>query len=127
MKSLTVYVVEDSFPVRDRLREMIDDIPAAQIVGESDSEADALLGIARTAPKLVILDINLNSGTGFEVLRQVKAVSPGTIVAVLTNFSGAQFREKCAQLGADYFFDKTKSHKLLTDLLHQLGKLYCPT
>lgn len=121
MTTLTIYVVEDSPPVRDRIREMIKEIPDATLVGESDSEAEALQGIAATKPNLVILDINLREGTGFEVLRQVKASAPGTVVAVVTNFGTPQFREKCQELGANYFFDKTKSYKLLVELLHQLG------
>lgn len=120
MTTLTIYVVEDSAPVRDRIREMVREIPDTQLVGESDSEADAILGISRTAPKLVILDLNLKQGTGFEVLRQVKASAPDTLVAVVTNFGTVQFREKCEQMGANYFFDKTKSYKLLVELLHQL-------
>jgi len=124
MTALTVYVVEDSPPVRERLRELIKEAPDATLVGESDGESDAVLGIARTKPKLVILDINLREGTGFEVLRHVKSSAPETMVAVLTNFGTPQFREKCQELGADHFFDKTKSYKLLVDLLHQLANQY---
>ena len=124
MTPLTIYVVEDSPLVRDRIREMLNEIPDARLVGESDNEAEAVLGIAGTMPKLVILDIHLKQGTGFEVLRQVKSSAPDTIVAVVTNFGTAQFREKCHQLGADYFFDKTKSYKLLVELLHQLA-IHC--
>lgn len=124
MTTLTIYVVEDSLLVRDRIREMINEIPEARLVGEADSEAEAVLGIAGTMPKLVILDINLKQGTGFEVLRQVKSSAPDTLVAVVTNFGTAQFREKCRQMGADYFFDKTKSYKLLVELLHQLA-IHC--
>lgn len=120
MAVLTIYVVEDSPPVRDRIREMINELADAELVGEAEGETEAIAGIARTKPTLVILDINLKEGTGFEVLRQVKASAPETIVAVVTNFGTAQFREKCQQLGADYFFDKTKSYKLLVELLHQL-------
>lgn len=124
MTRLTIFVVEDSPPVRDRIREVVDEIPQAILVGEAESEQDAVTGIAATRPKLVILDINLREGTGFEVLRQVKASAPDTIVAVVTNFSSIEFREKCKQLGADYFFDKTKSYKLLVELMHQLASKF---
>lgn len=118
--TLTIYVVEDSQPVRDRIREMVREISDAEIIGEADGEADAVAGITKTKPKLVIVDINLREGTGFEVVRQIKASAPDTVVAVVTNFGTAQFREKCAILGADYFFDKTKSYKSLVELIHQL-------
>lgn len=124
MTPLTIYVVEDSLQVRDRMREMIRDLPNALLIGEADTETDAVRGIARTKPKLVILDINLKEGTGFDVLRQVKSTTTGTadaIVAVVTNFGSPQFREKCERLGADYFFDKTKSYKSLVELIHQLS------
>jgi len=124
MTTLNVYVVEDSPPVRARMRELIEEVPEARLVGESEGETHAVLGIARTKPKLVILDINLSEGTGFEVLRQVKSSAPDTVVAVVTNFGTRQFREKCQELGADHFFDKTKSYKLLAELLHQLATQY---
>lgn len=121
MTQLTIYMVEDSPAVRDRFRDMIADIPGIQLIGESDNEAEAVQDIARRPPRLVILDINLREGTGFEVLRQVKALDPAIVVAVVTNFGNIQFRDKCEQLGADYFFDKTKGNKALVELLRGLA------
>jgi DNA-binding NarL/FixJ family response regulator len=39
---------------------------------------------------------------------------------MLTNFAHDQYRKKCLQLGADYFFDKTTEFDRVIEVLRQL-------
>jgi len=67
-------------------------------------------------PDLILLDIRLRAGTGFDVLQalQERHLLPGAIKAVLTNHANADYEQLSFRLGADRFFDKSSetSHVL---------------
>ena len=59
----------------------------------------------------MILDIQLLSGTGMEVLQDIKKVESAPIVIIATNFP--EFRSSYLNAGADFFFDKsTEFHRI---------------
>lgn len=125
MNALTIFFVEDSLPVLDRYRDMIKEIDGAELLGAADNETDALSGINSSGPNLVVLDLNLKAGNGFEVLRKIKLSTPGVTVAVVTNFSHPQIKSRCLTLGADYFFDKTSGNKGFVELIGKLAQQTC--
>jgi DNA-binding NarL/FixJ family response regulator len=67
-------------------------------------------------PDLIVLDIRLKAGTGFDVLQalQERHLLPDAIKAVLTNHANADYEQLSFRLGADRFFDKSSetSHVL---------------
>ena len=103
----SVFIVEDSIPVRLRLVELIADIAGVTVVGEAASPAAAVAGIRKLKPKYVVLDFQLEGGTGFDVLRTIRTELPETVFIVLTNYSQPQFRERCLAAGATAFLDKS--------------------
>jgi two-component system, NarL family, response regulator DevR len=105
--STSVFLVEDSEPIRARLAEIIRKIPGVHIVGEAETPASAIDGILCTRPDLVLLDIRLTGGSGIQVLRSVCPAAPGIVFVVLTNHSDPQYRKLCLQSGASHFFDKS--------------------
>jgi two-component system response regulator DevR len=102
-----VFIVEDSIPVRERLVELIGDIDGVEVVGEAGTPTTAVSGILRTRPKYVVLDFQLDGGTGMEVLQAILPQLPKTIFIVLTNYSQPQFRQTCMAAGATAFLDKS--------------------
>jgi two-component system, OmpR family, response regulator len=103
-----IYVVEDSPILLRLLLEMVDGIPRALIVGYSGRAKEAIGEIVQSAPDAIIVDLMLQSGTGFDVLEalgRAHAMPPTAIV--LTNFTLARYRERAASLGANHFFDKS--------------------
>lgn len=103
----TVFVVEDSALLRARLVEMIGEIPDVHIVGEASSPIAAIAGIMRTLPHFVVLDYQLDGGTGVEVLHSTRGQCPDIKFIVLTNYSQPQVRRVCIEAGAQAFFDKS--------------------
>ena len=104
---LMVYLVEDSAAIRARLAETIQAIEGAKLAGEAGTVGAAIEGIRATHPRAVILDLQLEDGSGLEVLKAVHAGSPETHFAVLTNYATEQHRRACIAAGAEYFLDKS--------------------
>ena len=108
MRRLRVYLVEDSPRLLRRLMELLEEI-GAQIVGHADSASRAIDDIAAMNPDIAVVDIGLQQGNGFDVLRALKLrKNAGPIGIVLTNFTTRPYRAAATRLGASYFFDKNQ-------------------
>jgi CheY-like chemotaxis protein len=117
---LTIYIVEDSAAVKERLIEAIEDIPHARVVGTADAVTAALEGMRTVQPRVLILDIQLRGGSGFRLLKLMRAAGmtrPETII-VVTNYPSDDYRTASRESGADHFFDKASEfHKVREVLL----------
>jgi len=115
-----VFIVDDSPVVRERLARMIGELPGIDIVGQAEIAFEALNAIRKLRPAVVVLDISMPGSSGIYVLETLKREEPCPMVIMLTNFSHDQYRRKCLQLGADYFFDKTSEFEKVIDVLREL-------
>jgi CheY-like chemotaxis protein len=120
-KSKTVFVVDDSASLRQRLVEMLSAVDGLEVVGEAQNACEAVSAIHSLRPEVVILDIQMPDGTGLGVLREVKRDYPGTVVIMLTDHAEAQYQKRCLELKADYFLSKSADWKLLIEIGEQLA------
>ena len=117
-----IYVVEDSTILLRLLQEMLAAIPGAFVIGHSDSADEAIAEIVETEPDAIIVDLLLQSGTGYDVLEGVAMQSAKLPLSiVLTNFTMAPHPGRAARLGAAYFFDKSseiaRMFRVITELV----------
>ena len=104
--------------LRERLLAILASIPGAVSCGHAAGATEAIAAIQAERPDAVVLDIQLESGNGFDVL---KAVGASTAVYVLTNFANDAYRRKAESLGARGFFDKSTEVDRLRLALMQAG------
>jgi len=112
-----VFVVDDSSAMRMRLSELIEEIGGVTVVGEAGTPADAIDGIVRTRPECVLLDYQLEGGTGLEVLRAVHPRAPDIAFIVLTNHATGPYRRACIEAGARHFLDKSSDLDQIKDVI----------
>lgn len=66
-------IIEDEPGLRDLTRGLLEDnFPDMQVVGEADSVEGGIDLIQRETPQLVLMDIEIKGGTGFQILQKVK-------------------------------------------------------
>ena len=114
---LMVFLVEDSLPIRARLAATIRGIKGAELVGEAGTVGAAIDGIRATHAGAVILDLQLEDGSGLQVLRAVHPASPALHVAVLTNYATDQHRRACLDAGAEFFLDKSSDFPRIVEIV----------
>ena len=102
-----VFLVEDSQPVRERLTDLLKTIEGVDPVGSAATARDAEQAILAERPDAVLLDIKLADGSGFDVLRSLRASAPQIEVYMFSNFAAPAYRQLAQNLGARGFFDKT--------------------
>ena len=111
-KPLQVYVVEDS-PILQRLLASTIASAGAELSGCSADAQTAIADVFAAEPDLILIDIRLASGSGFDVLRtlQEQSLAPKAIKVVLTNYADCEYHDLCVRLGADRFFVIWRHHK----------------
>ena len=121
---MKVLIVDDSKIVCNGLREMLINIADLVVVGDAHNADEAVKAISELKPDVVILDIRLPGPSGIEVLKDIRAKKLPTRVIMLTNYPYPQYRKKCEELGADYFFDKVTEIEEIPNLIKELAKDY---
>jgi DNA-binding NarL/FixJ family response regulator len=117
---LKIFIADDSDLVRERLRELISEVPGTEIVGEGASGAEALAALKRLSPNVLILDIRMPGGNGIDALEAAKEQRPAPLVIMLTAYAHPQYRKTCLEAGAEYFFDKATEFERVADALMEL-------
>jgi DNA-binding NarL/FixJ family response regulator len=121
-KPLQVYIVEDS-PIIQRLLGSAIVAAGAQLSGCSDDAQTAIAGVFALEPDMIVIDIRLASGSGFDVLRalQDRSLVPQAVKVVLTNHANTEYENLCRRLGADRFFDKSSETWQAVALINTLA------
>jgi DNA-binding NarL/FixJ family response regulator len=119
---MRVFLVDDALVIRQRLTKMLATLKGVQVIGEAEEADDAIQAIRRLRPDVVILDLQLLKGTGFDVLKAIKQDNPAPVVILLTNFPYPRFRQKCLEAGANFFFDKSTEFQKIPNVLLQLSQ-----
>lgn len=117
---MRLFIADDSEILRVRLIEMLSEIEGIEIVGQAKDSLEAIESIQRLKPHVVILDIRMPGGNGINVLETVKKYKFPPKVIVFTNYPYPQYRKRCMEVGADFFFDKSTEFENLTGVLEQL-------
>ena len=115
-----VFIVDDVPSMRERLRELVGEVPDVEVVGDAGTASDAIAGILAKHPACVLLDYQLIGGTGVDVLRAVHGRALDTVFVVLTNHPDPQYRRACMDAGAHHFFDKSTEFDRIADVLRNL-------
>jgi DNA-binding NarL/FixJ family response regulator len=105
---LTALLVEDDPDVRARIKDLLEKETPLKVIAEA-AGADAAMATLATFPtSVVVVDLVLAQGTGFDVIRQCQALpSRPERIVLLTNYCSEDIRRKALTLGADYAFDKS--------------------
>ena len=120
---LRVFIADDSPPVAEMLTELIRSPGKVDVIGVGDTEAGTIESIRAMKPDVVVLDLQLKTGSGTNVIRAVRASADLAHVRLLvtSNHVSPQMRAGCMELGADDYFDKVKEIGALTARVTELA------
>ena len=120
---LRVFIADDSPPVAEMLTELISRPGRIEVVGIGDTEEGSIESIRRMRPDVVLLDLQLKTGSGTNVIRAVRAdhTLSATQLMVTSNHTAPQLKAGCLELGANGYFDKVKELAALESTLTEMA------
>jgi two-component system invasion response regulator UvrY len=118
---LHVLLVEDSLATAERLWELIESTGYPVAISHVETEKEALARLYQSVPDIVVLDLRLKEGSGFNVLRKIAPLQPKPFVVVMTNYALPNFRDYALLAGADRFLDKSLEMEHLPKIIRSLG------
>ncbi len=92
MSVLRVLIVDDVRLARQELRTLMAAWPWVECVGEADDVPAAREAIIRLRPDLVLLDVQMPSGSGFDVLEGLETVPPAVFVTAYDTYAVRAFQ-----------------------------------
>ena len=119
---MKVLVVDDSAPVRNQLKQLLQLKTTCEIVGEGTNGEEALAGVDAYHPDVVLMDMNMPVMSGVEATKRIKEQYPEVKVLALTAFGDMTLVTAMIQAGASGYLLKGGSSEELIRSLHAVGK-----
>ncbi|MFZ3140733.1 response regulator [Polaromonas sp.] len=104
--ALRIFIADDSSLIRERVASMLRAC-AMTIVGQAETPQDSIEGILAVYPDVVVLDVQLEGGSGLQVLRAIRHAAPDIAFVIFSNSSDPGYRKCYLGAGADHFLDKS--------------------
>jgi DNA-binding NarL/FixJ family response regulator len=114
---MKVLIADDSGEVRERIKMLLSDVEMIEMIVEAENVQQAIEQIRKKGPDVVILDIRMPGGSGIDVLRTIDKKERVPVVIMLTNYPHHQYKRKCMDAGADFFFDKSREFEKVIEVL----------
>ena len=116
----TVFICEDHPLFRQSLELMVQTADDFKLIGTAANVSDALKKLPSARPDIVLLDLNLGSGDGFEILNHLKETMPKCWVMVLTSYDDDVLAKKAKRHGAAAYMLKDSEGKVLLETMHEM-------
>ncbi|HKS10843.1 MAG TPA: response regulator transcription factor [Pyrinomonadaceae bacterium] len=122
MKPIRTLIADDHALVRAGIRALVEKIQGVQVVAEAGKGSEAKEFISKLQPDLVLLDITMPDGNGFDVLSHVREKFPKTRVIVLTVHEASEYAIRALREGAAGFLPKSAASTELETAIAKVMK-----
>ena len=124
-QKMKMLLVEDSKLLRDIIFDAISQLGNVEITSTAATQEQAINQLNEGTFDIVLLDIELAQGNGFEVIRHIQqkhlqqrnTALKQPVLMMLTNHAHPHYRSLAKTLGVPYFFDKSMDFDLAIDAI----------
>lgn len=121
---MNVLLIEDSALIRNVINESLEECTDIFISSFAETQFHAIELLKAEAFDMLLVDIELAQGNGFEVIKFAQSAeypfSPPVII-MLTNNATPYYRLMAKQLGVNFFFDKSMDFDLAIETITNLA------
>ena len=103
---IRIFLCDDVPELRTLLRYGLEEGDGIEVVGEAGTAEEAIAGVARLAPDVLLLDLSMPGMDGLEALPLLREASPQTAVIVFSGFAADRMMEPAMALGAARYLEK---------------------
>lgn len=114
-KAINILLVDDHAIVRYGIRSLIERTDGVEVCGEAENLQEAYHKVSELEPDIVLLDIRLPDGDGAAGCREIKKLSPGVKVIILTAYAEDSIVLEAVRAGAEgYLLKNIDSNNIIT-------------
>ncbi len=117
---IRILLVDDHVIVRQALRLLIESHSDMKVIAEAGGCDEALEKARREIPDLVLLDLDLGSGSGLDIIPQLTALGENVHVLVLTGVQSSEAQRNAVRLGAVGLVEKSQARETLTKAIRKV-------
>ena len=121
-KPVRVVIADDHPIVRAGIKAIIKNIKDVVVIGEASNGKEALERVEELKPSVMLLDITMPEGSGFEVLRHVSKNFPEIRVIVLTVHDAKEYAIEALREGAVGFLPKSAASTELEQAIQAVSR-----
>jgi two-component system response regulator NreC len=127
--SIRIVLVDDHAVVRGALKALLDGQADLEVVGEAADIASARSVVAASAPRVLVLDVNLPDGLGVDAVAGLREEAPETEIVLLTMERDPTLARRAIEAGARGYLFKDAAHLELIEAVRRAseGRDYLPT
>jgi DNA-binding NarL/FixJ family response regulator len=115
-----VLVVDRDPTMQERIRHLIEE-EGLECCGEAADDGEAVECMSRTAPHVVLASLSLTAAGALELIRRIKAASPGTPVLVFAMEDARTYGGRAIRAGASAYVMKDDEGVKLVAALRRLS------
>jgi DNA-binding NarL/FixJ family response regulator len=115
-----LFIVDDHPVFREGLQVLIQRELGLTVCGEAENAPQALKPIEQLKPELVLADIGLPGRSGLELIKDIRAVCPETMVLVISMHDEALYAERVLRAGGRGYIMKQEGPNKILQAIHQV-------
>jgi DNA-binding NarL/FixJ family response regulator len=123
---IRILLVDDHPLVREGVGNLIQQQPDMEVCGEAASEPQALQLIGSVQPDVAVVDLSLETGSGLELIKNIKAMHPTVAMLALSMHEESLYAERALRAGArGYLMKREAARKVIQGIRAVLaGQLF---
>ena len=103
---IRVLIADDQALVRSGFRMILDARDDIEVVGEAETGAEAVAGVERLDPDVVLMDVRMPELDGIEATRRIVASGSEARIVILTTYDADEYVHAALRAGASGFLLK---------------------
>lgn len=112
-----ILLVDDHPLVREWLANLINEEADLEVCGQAGNAREALDLIGKLSPRMAVVDISLEGGSGLELIKDIKAQHPKVNTIVLSMHDETLYAERAMRAGASGYIMKREATGKVLDAL----------
>ncbi|HEY5345388.1 MAG TPA: response regulator transcription factor [Verrucomicrobiae bacterium] len=112
-----ILLVDDHPLVREWLANLINEEADFEVCGQAGNAREAIDLIGKLSPRMAVVDISLDGGSGLELIKDIKAQHPKVNTIVLSMHDETLYAERAMRAGASGYIMKREATGKVLDAL----------
>ncbi len=122
--TIDIFLVDDRYLMREAVKTILQNEPEIRIVGTAKDGQEAIAGVEKLRPDIVLLDIEMPKMNGIVVTKYISKLFPETKVIILSSHNNQSYITQALEAGASSYLLKDTLVEDLKRAIYSLSRGY---